>query len=65
MDAWLWLLFGFGIAVVPPVAYCVWRDWRRDMSTGAYIVEIPPSEVARGAVNHATPQRHPRRRRPD
>lgn len=62
MDGSLWFLFGFGIAVVPAVAYCVWRDWGRDTTAGVFTVEVPPSEVARGAVNHAAPQRHSRLR---
>lgn len=65
MDGWMWLLFGFGLAVLPSVAYCVWRDWRRDTSAATFTVEIPPSEVARGAVNHAAPERRSRLRNAD
>lgn len=65
MEPWLWVLFGFGLAVIPPVAYCVWRDWRRDTSEAIFTVEVPPSEVARGAVNHAAPERRSRLRNAD
>lgn len=61
----MWLIFGFGLAVLPLVAYCVWRDRRRPSGEATFTVEVPPSEVARSAVEHAAPDRHSRLRRGD
>ncbi len=63
VDTWLWLPIGFGLAMLPLVAWVVWRDTRRDHEDATFLVQLPPSEVARGAVNHAAPNRHTRSRR--
>lgn len=62
MDGSLWFLFGFGVAVVPTVAYCIWRDRGRDTSAGVLTVEDPPSDVVRATLHNVAPSRHTRLR---